>query len=258
MTQTRPCRHVSTTQPRLRNDRHLRDCNTSGCPGCEPCEPTYGHCRCGRHLTEHEPRTCARCVGHTRDDLTQIETACADLPGEATHRGVNSEAAMLAGPSADPAAWGRRASRAMLGRIPADYLEDCRDELHPLWVLGTWEMCWRRELGHHTEEPLTIDAALDYLRLQLTYMAQRDEPDFDQFATEIRQCRSHLQAVLHDQNRGDLAGVGCFDCGGDLERRLTTSGLEDVWTCQRCRRRYTPAEYNFALRARLEERRESA
>ena len=85
-----------------------------------------------------------------------------------------------------------------------------------------------------------------------------EEAPFEDFARDVRRCRSHLENVLHDENQGDRANVGCFDCGGDLERRLTAGGFEDHWTCRRCRRRYTYAEYNFALRAALEQDREAS
>ena len=159
---------------------------------------------------------------------------------------------MLLGPTSDPEAWRNRAMSAMRGRIDAAYLEDCRDEQHPTWVLGTWDQLWREELDHPTEQAATLPRLVDYLDQQMTYMAGRMEPPFEDFARDLRGCRGHLQNILGDQNQGDRAGVGCFECGDDLERRLTEAGFEDVWTCRGCRRKYTVAEYNFALRASLE------
>jgi hypothetical protein len=87
----------------------------------------------------------------------------------------------------------------------------------------------------------------------LTDLARDPEQDINEFARDIRTCRAHLESVLHDQPKGDPANIGCFECGSGLERRLTDTGFEDHWTCKGCRRRYTYAEYNFALRAALEE-----
>lgn len=244
------CRHVADGQPRTLPGRHHVDCpDPDRCPGCLPCP----HRHCVVCSTAHADGACAECVGTVRDDLTLIGVLCGDLPTEAVHRGVDSEASMLHGPAADPQAWRYRATSALFGRVPAGYLEDCRDEAHPLWVLGTWEQLWRDHLDHDTDARLTVPDALDYLGRQLTYMAAQPEPPFEDFAAEVRRCRVHLQAVVRDQNQGDLANVGCFRCGRAIERRLGVHGFDDHWTCRGCQRTYTAAEYNFALRAKLEQ-----
>jgi hypothetical protein len=46
------------------------------------------------------------------------------------------------------------------------------------------------------------------------------------------------------------AQAGCGQCD--------QGGFEDHWTCGGCKRRYTYAEYNFALRANLEAASEGA
>jgi hypothetical protein len=177
---------------------------------------------------------------------------CGALPTEVEHRGVNGEAMMLLGPSADPEAWRNRAMSAMRGRIDAGYLDDCRDEQHPLWVLGTWEQLYREEFDHASDLTQTIERAGDYLERVMHRAAESEEVPFDDFARDVRGCRGHLEAVLADSNQGDPANIGCFECGSKIERRLTATGFEDHWTCRSCRRRYTYAEYNFALRASLE------
>lgn len=132
------------------------------------------------------------------------------------------------------------------------WIEDARDEQHPVYILGSWEQLWRDHLTQPTDLAATLPRLVDYLDRHMHEMAAEPEVPFEDFARDLRGCRGHLEDVLRDQNQGDRAGVGCFDCGGDLERRLTEQGFEDHWTCQRCRRRYTYAEYNFALRASLE------
>lgn len=220
----KPCRFAGLDQRRAVRDEHVRDCVASGCPGCKPCPAS--HCAsCGhRHLGPGERLTCATCVGTVREDLTTIGRLCGGLLAEAVHRGVDSEAAMLAGPAADVADWQRRQRLIVNAALRADdersaehrrlvaWLEDSRDEMHPLWVLGIWEMLWREHLEHETDEPVTITVAADYLGRQLTYMAQQHEPDFDQFATEVRDCRGHLEDVLRDGVR-DETGAPCPMCG---------------------------------------------
>ncbi|HEU5084461.1 MAG TPA: hypothetical protein VFU14_14050, partial [Acidimicrobiales bacterium] len=237
------CRYTASDTPRVVVGRHTTDCAGETCGGCQPCvEP---HCRvCSR---AHADGSCAECVAETRDTLHDIAAKCDALPDEVAHRGIDGEAMMLLGPAADPEAWRNRAMSAIMGRLDAAYLEDCRDELHPLWVLGTWEQVWRDHLDQPTDLAATLPRLVDYLDRQMHLMADQPEPPFEDFARDLRRCLAHLEAVLHDQHRGDPANVGCFECGAKIERRLTRSGFEDHWTCTRCRRTYTYAEYNFAL-----------
>ena len=149
---------------------------------------------------------------------------------------------------------------AMFGRVDAAYLSDCRDEMHPLWTLAWIEQEWREALDQPTDLTVSIARSGDYIARTmhvvagLTVMPDGSQPpELADAARRLRECRSHLEDVLHDKSMGDVANIGCFECGSKLERRLTASGFDDVWTCKGCRRRYTYAEYNFALRAALEE-----
>ena len=284
------CKFNGRENPRVLPGRHEPDCATDECPGCQPCEERH----CSVCWRVHADGACAECIAATRDDLRSIAELCGALPEETLHRGVESEAAMLWGPTADPEAWRNRAMSAMRGRLDDAYLEDCRDEQHPLWVLGTWEQAWRDHLDQPTELAATLPRLVDYLDRHMHEMAEVEDVPFEDFARDLRGCRGHVQAVLHDESRGDVANVGCFDCGGRLERRFKRDrvcrhktparawwavigtypeivtpveekaarmpceacdpgGFEDNWTCGTCRREYTPKEYNFALRAALEE-----
>lgn len=243
------CKWVSRTQPRIIPNRHAEGCENEACGGCQTCGGP--HCRlCGER---HVEGSCAECLAEVRDNLHAIALDCDSLPAEVAHRGINGEAMMLLGPSADPEARGHLEASILAGRVPADYLESADHELHPLFILGGWDSIWRDALEH--DEPnqrLTITAAVDYLDRQMTYMAGFKHVPFEDFAHQLRDCRSHLASVLHDEDQGVRANVPCFDCRGQLERKLGKAGFEDHWTCRTCRRRYTIAEYNFALRASLE------
>ena len=231
--------------------RHIGGCDASECSGCQPCTENHcGECRKGNHLG-HGENTCADCIARARADLGALLDLYAALPPETIARGVTSEAANLHGPVADAEALSHRRISTLAGRISAPLLEE--DEHHPLAVLARWVFMLGEDYGEATDLTLTMSRAVDYIDRRLHRIAHDSGQDFGQFATELRTCRAHLEAVLHDQAMGDRANVGCFDCGGSLERRLTKTGFEDVWTCKGCRRRYTYAEYNFALRAKLEE-----
>jgi hypothetical protein len=257
---------VASDHPRILPDRHQDECGDEACGGCLACPSP--HCRvCG---VEHSVGACAECVGEVRDDLAEILEMYAELPTEAETRGVNGEAAALLGPSADPEAWGHVSASIASGRIAADWRllpkdqpkradgtpKPLDDERHPLWVFGTWAMVYREAFDH--DEPLsraTVDSEGGYLARNLSYMGNFEYVPFEEFARDLRICSGHLKAVRHDRDNGERANVSCFDCNGDLERMLGPKGFDDQWTCRSrgCRRKYTIAEYNFALRAKLEE-----
>lgn len=230
------CRFVSSTEPRIIPGRHNNPCTCDGERGCLECTET--HCViCGR---AHAKVACTGCLDAARGDLQAIGDLCASLPEEAADKGIQSEAMMLLGPSADPEAWRNTATSAMWGRIDASYLEDCRDELHPLWVLGTWEQIWRDHLDHYSIATVTVESAHAYLDLQIGYMADQAEPAFDEFARELRACRTHLEDVLRDGIREER-GAPCVQCGKAMVR------AGDHWECRTCHRTVTEDQYRYAV-----------
>ncbi len=185
----------------------------------EPCrrddygDPTH-HCTARRTCANHiGPRelTCARCVGRTRLDLARIPELAALMPEEAEATGVNSEAANLAGPAADPEAWSWRKVAARQGRTWHLSLIEDDDEHHPYLVLGRYDGMIREDYDHPSDTPLTITDAAAYLARQLGRIAQDDGQDFPLFAREIRKCRAHLESVLHDSQAAER-GAPCPDC----------------------------------------------
>lgn len=230
------CRFVSTTEPRVIPHRHAEPCTCDGERGCLPCTET--HCIvCGR---AHAKAACVDCLEAARSDLEAIGSLCASLPAEAAEKGVQSEAMMLLGPAADPEAWRNTATSAMWGRIDASYLEDCRDELHPLWVLGTWEQIWRDHLDHYSIATVTVASAHAYLDMQIGYMAEQVDPAFDEFARELRGCRAHLEDVLRDGIR-EQRGAPCVQC----EKPMVRSG--EHWWCNGCQRYVDEDQYRYAV-----------
>lgn len=258
---TANCRYVGSTQPRFIPGRHLPDCECDGTTGCLPCEEH--HCVvCGR---EHAKAACPACLGDARDDLRAIGELTQALPTEAREKGVDSEAMMLTGPAANPEAWQHAAMSAIRGRlchcgsrgracpslVGGDcpdilYLEDNRDEQHPDWILPAWEQEWRGWLQHHTEAPATPESTWTYLDTQIGYMAEQLEPDFGQFARELRACRAYLENVLHDGIREER-GAPCVQCGTKMTRIITKQGAQDLYRCVPCRREVTSDQYYYAV-----------
>lgn len=256
------CRWVNSELPRLVcHDRHERG---EWCEDCTACPET--HCRVCNLEHQDQYGTCGGCLAEVRDTLREIRRLCDDLPEEVEVRGVDGEAFNLLGPVTDPEAWGHRAASILSGRIvPMDcdardiddvraWLDRADHERHPLWTVTTWAMCYRDAFGH--DEPTTavnLATEIGYLERNLTYAGALVDVPFEDFARDLRASLAHTQRVLHDEERGEFANANCFDCGHTLERKLGASGFDDAWTCRGCRRRYSIADYNLALRAKLEE-----
>lgn len=246
------CRFIASDQPRVISGRHNDPCTCDGERGCLPCPEM--HCVvCSR---AHAKAACTGCLEAARSDLNAIGSLCASLPAEAVEKGVQSEAMMLLGPVADPVAWQHRMlTAAYFGRIDASYLEDCRDELHPLWVLGSWEQVWRDHLDHYGDNPITVLSSHAYLDMQIGYMSEQIDPPFDEFARELRGCRAHLEDVLRDGVREERGQVPCVDCETRLTKVYAETETEDHWLCPHCRRTYTDQEYARAQHFHMEDKR---
>lgn len=248
------CKWVASDQPRVLPGRHDADCPGEACGGCLPC--TEPHCSVCRRV-HVEGRTCAECKATTREALHDVARMCAALPAEVEHRGTEGEAMMLLGPAADPEAIGHMEASVLAGRVPPDYLEHANHELHPLFVLGSWDAVWRDALEHG--EPMernargklvpvrvTIAGAVTYIDQQLTYMADHEHVPFEDFARDVRRCRTHMESVLHDGEQVDR-GAPCMTCNVPLERTWGKDESADGWRCPRCRQTSTEDQYRFAI-----------
>jgi hypothetical protein len=199
----------------------------------EPCRTDdYGdptrHCTarrsCAQHVGEGEI-TCARCVGRTRVNIRRIVELAPLMHFQALDSGTNSDAAYLAGPAADVREWSARriAMRGHLdvwfhlGRFSEKQLLHARakmeddDERHPYTVLTRWQMMISEDYGHPMPDHLTTIGAGDYLERNLPRIAQDPEQDFALLAREARDCREHLEAVVHN-SANPTRGAPCPEC----------------------------------------------
>ncbi len=127
---------------------------------------------------------------------------------------------------------------------------DCRDELHPLWVLGTWDFNVRDHYGHlipvdgdHDERRLTLDDTATYLDTQLTALAHDEDFAFEDMAHEIQRCAEHLDQVLQIAPYTET-GAPCPLCGrADLAKSYGTDEADDRWTCPKCLAWWTERDY---------------
>ena len=265
--------------PCYRNDgayfvrgEHRPDCNHE-CRGCRKCQGDHctGRKSCTWHV-ETGQLTCGRCINAARSDLRWIENLAALMMTAAIGEGVNSEAANLAGPSVDPEAWSwRKAAARSGGTWHASLVED-DDEHHPHRVLATWTHMLTEDYGHDMPPAASLTWCAAYLDRTLHRLAHDDAQDFPLLARELRNCRQHLEAVLHNDDRPDR-GVPCPRCvdegtanpkhvrlrreyghycaNEECTRINHADDTADVWRCPKVREHWwSHADYD----ARLEER----
>lgn len=264
------CHRVADDLQRALTGRHGEDCPARPtydhkgrlmpapeCRGCEPC--TDGHCvSCGwRHS---ETLNCPTCVGEAREAINAIERLAVRAWGEALVKGANSTAAMLVGPVADVDRWMRRHRLVVNAAVAGQekpltaWTEDNRDEQHPLWVLGTWDMQVTEHLEHERTQRVTITRAADYLRANLTELA--DDGDFALAFSDLRRdvlaCQVYLEEVLHDGER-EVRGIHCWAPGCDRRPDLLLVrdevGTDDRWTCEACGSWWDDADYQRVVKA---------
>lgn len=191
--------------------------------GDQPCkvdgygDPTV-HCTATRSCSNHVGRgelTCPRCLGRARTNLRQIVTLVAMMLPEAIELGsVDSEAASLAGPAADPAvlSW-RRINAARIAPTWA-HIGDGSDEDDPTGLLGAWQAALSEDYGHDLPDRITLGTASAYLERNLQLIAQDPEQDFPLLSRELRACRNRLEGVLRDSRKAER-GAPCPECTND-------------------------------------------
>jgi len=261
------CRYVEDWGFHL--PEHEPTCRARECNGCKPCTHDDNgnpikHCgarkSCTEHLDDAHPLTCPRCIARVRNDLDEITRLSALMLPEAVEGGIESTAAVLAGPATNPAqvseirafVRGHVQHRMMGGTMTDDQamkvlaaLPD-DDDHHPYTLLGRWELMLAEDYGHERKGRITIASAASYLSWLLTDMAQDERQDFALFASEIATCRSHLEAVL-GASRKPERGAPCWKCGTpaprltrrrahwctneDCTREHDTTGARDTWVC---------------------------
>lgn len=259
------CRWAGHQSPRLLRS-HLPGCEQTACPGCQPCPER--HCRCcsREHVTvdgNGTDQTCATCIHDTRESLEHCWIT-PELLAEALTAGVTSEAAMLVGPAADHIAWQDNHRSVVNAALDADdsrhpahralaaWMADCRDERHPLWVLGTWEHRVRDHLAQpapkHT--PVKAATARAYLDRHLTRLAHDPDFEFDDLARELADCRTHLDEAARNSQRPET-GAPCIACGrGELVKDYGKTATDQVkWTCPRCGQWWDDETYRLKVAA---------
>lgn len=122
-----------------------------------------------------------------------------------------------------------------------------RDEPHPTWVVGTWEMKIRDHLGQPGQDAPTLTEARVYIDAHLTRLAHDQTFPFNELGSDLKHCREHLETVLHDGEQIEQ-GAPCNRCKRPV-LRITSDTGQVTYRCDHCHRDLTEHEYRLAVRA---------
>lgn len=210
-----------------------------------------------RDVAEHE-QTCPECVGQSRRDLQSIVELVAigeeyldGLPSRSPGTPKDgSRSAELSMPGGDLLVMlsGGSEGRSAAGRHDEVNAAAHGDPPSVLHSLAWWEDDWRDIRGDGPGAwPARLSTTTDYLERQTTWAAQH-HPAFNEYVAELTQLRSRLEPLLRTDDRPMRSPVPCLTCDARALKRLwRDDGLEDDWTCQKCRRTYTPEQYWMAV-----------
>lgn len=233
----------------------MNPCRDQDCP-----KP---HCICcsTRHPDTGD-QTCIHCLGQTRRELRAIPVLAAAIAADLTgypHRSPGT-------PSGGEGGWHGTKEQPMPGGERLNLIgptgdgrnsgghdhqvDNDRDEPAALATLEGWEREWR-ETRHMRAAQSRADFGnvCGWLSDNLGWAAQH-HPAFDEFHRDVHQLHRTLEVAAIGTQRPVVGSVMCLQCPGvRLMRSWLTTGLDDVWHCPRCRRRYTDAEYWLAVRS---------
>lgn len=132
------------------------------------------------------------------------------------------------------------------------YIDTADDELHPLFLLGTWDLLIAEHLEHNRTLRVTVPGAAAYIKGQLTDLARDEDFAFDQLAKEVKRALSHIEDALSLTIRVTEGAPcpACRDAGRKPARRMQLHYAEhpggiDEWVCptKACGKRMGSEEY---------------
>lgn len=201
--------------------------------------------------------------------LRDIGSLYLDLWTEVIYRAADKEmpggeAMNMIGPAANLEAWEHRYEAAEARALDAndrlpEYVNDQLDaEVHPLFVLATWEDLVREEREQPTTQKATVPAAIRYLGQCDDWMLRSNpfgEPlwmPVEAFIVDLRKVQGALEGVLHAGIRSDR-GTECLKCNVAMihdwkgDHRNPKTIKDDHWHCPVCGVDSDFAQYMKAL-----------
>ena len=248
------------------------DCNKAHCPLCERTRPKAdGTSHLVRRHVEPRDRICVHCLGAARRWLKAIPTYALEVATHLHHGytpkspGISERVSRDAEP---PMIGGNRLVLLGPGNTP-----DSRNTLHvdnldtdPPAVLAyllDWEWDMRLRLDSRRTSSQTLADCCVWIGDRLTW-ASRDYSEYEPFHHELRRLHQHLEQAASRSNAPVKDPAECLDHPDEpvnlvrlwwprIVNRKTSEvirhgGLDDLWECPFCHRRYKAADYNMARR----------
>ena len=234
------------------NDTPCRDpdCPTQHCQVCM-----------ARHLDPTEA-TCVYCLGACRRWLLAIPDLAAQIrasntgypaasPGISEHTSRNADTPLMGGDKTSLTGPGGDGRNSAGQPWAAD--NQPSDPPAVLAVLESWEDDFRQTWGTTAATSHDLTPTTQWLAGPALDWAANHHPAFPDFHTEIRQLHQHLEHAAGTTDRPIQGFVDCLTCQRvRLVRHWLTDGLSEDWSCPRCKRTYTLAEYWLAVRQQHE------
>jgi hypothetical protein len=201
-------------------------------------------------------------------DLTEIETLCALLNGQAVHKANDGlmpggKAMVALGAVANLEAWENMVEGAEawnsanpeLPPIDLSHIEDEDDTWEPpLQTLCFWSEQWRRANDADWDHIPTIGTEANFIRYLLGW-AWDNEPHWDDFVRDIRRARLRLEDVLHAGRRDERTRVTCTAADCERKPRLikvySDNPERDHHKCPACKHRYEAEDFRRAFAKQL-------
>lgn len=215
---------------------------------------------CEGDLKPTEIACCAECVSGTRWDLATIQVCYALLPAMlGAPQGASLGAVM--GGKGDAAALPGGDVLVMLGPGGGAGAGEPGDPPAVAHEMSTWCEAWAELRGERTwprvgvwhgrwVEP-SVESCTRWLHTRLEW-AMQHHPAASEFAEDMGRIRVRLENATHSGTQPET-GTTCPRCGGTVERRWTSRGKDDDWSCPGCGSVYTPAELDWAVRVAIEQ-----
>lgn len=202
-------------------------------------------------------------------DLRQIEVLDFDLHRHAvtrsSHRDMpGGQAMVMLAPDANLEAWEHRIEASEVQHYDwcerdnhklchiADHVQDHDEDEPPLQTLLFWSEQWRVEHNRETDQPPTVASEAAFLRRVLTW-AWHSEPQFEDFAEDVRQARLRIENLLRAGHRAHRTRVPCNRCAKRprLVKIYADDAKDDHYRCPHCKHRYDQDDFDRAYAAQL-------
>lgn len=207
---------------------------------------------CFRSLRDAERQTCERCIESAQSTLSSIRTLYDWLPSllqsvtSGVHNGGHRSEDGRPLPGGD--------ALALLGPGSQGLQEDGQttkddDPVSVAFELHWWERDWRETRNEPLDDVQPRSSAkvareaIGYLERH-TRWAANSHHAFDDYLRDLRALHGRLLMATGQVRQPTKLNLDCFQCGGQLVRKIGPDGLEvQTVTCRACGTTYDPTQF---------------